>query len=353
VSDVLQTPLTFTTFPNQQAATCQQHTATPAAIAGGIRKAHGPDKFSLPWIKLGTFGTQRSAKNCLRTNANMLTATGCEGDYDDERISFDAAANLLFAHGVGGILYTSPSHTPTAPRWRFLAPFSKPLAPTERRRMVARVNGVLGGVLSHESFTMSQGHLVGFVDANAANHRVELIPGRFIDLCDELEAGAIGPMVTVNKVGGGTVADDVVAEDADLIRIIVTGDPGLHPALVALAARLIGRGGSRASTETILRAMLETIPESERDTRWHARRGEIPAIVDSAVRKFADTSGEAFKACASLLMRLAQTHCDLGTMWAAALAEAVRHGVTGAAARTLVDRVADWCWGKRFSGAAP
>jgi hypothetical protein len=353
VTDVLQTPLIFTTFPDQKAAKCTQHTATPAAIAGGIRKAHGPDKFSLPWIKLATFGTQRSPKNCLRTNANMLTANGNECEYDGEVMSFDAGANRLFAHDIGGVFYTSPSHRPTAPRWRFLAPFSRPLPPAERRRMVARVNGVLGGILAPESFTLSQAFLAGYVDANAANHRVELIPGRAIDLCDELDTMAIGPKATVRTGQGGGVAgdDDEVQEDADLVRTIVKADAGLHPALVALAARLIGRGGSRASVESTLRAMLETVPAAERDARWHERRAEIPAIVDSAARKFADQSGDAFRACARVLMRLTQTHCDLGTMWAAALAEVARHGVTGDAARTLVDRVADWCWGKRFSGA--
>lgn len=54
------------------------------------------------------------------------------------------------------IAYTSPSHTPTAPRWRIICPFSKELPPAERARYMNWLNGVLGGILSRKSWPLSQ-----------------------------------------------------------------------------------------------------------------------------------------------------------------------------------------------------
>jgi hypothetical protein len=49
-------------------------------------------------------------------------------------------------------------------------------------------------------------------------------------------------------------------------------------------------------------------------------------------------------------MKLGRLRCDEATMRTGALAELARHGITGEAAVRLADKVADWCWGKRFSG---
>ena len=52
-------------------------------------------------------------------------------------------------------------------RWRVWLPFSKPLPPAQRRRMVNRANGLLGGVLAKESWTLSQAFFIGRVDGVA------------------------------------------------------------------------------------------------------------------------------------------------------------------------------------------
>jgi hypothetical protein len=85
------------------------------------------------------------------------------------------------------LIYTSPSHTIAAPRLRVLLPVSRKLALEMRAKLCARVNGRLGGIFARESFTLSQGYYYGAaLDNQAPDHRAEIIDGRFVDLCDDL-----------------------------------------------------------------------------------------------------------------------------------------------------------------------
>jgi hypothetical protein len=121
-----------------------------------------PSKEHCPFMKLAVFGDRRTDLRSLRHNANVISISGVEGDYDGEQVPLSEAAALLRAAGVKAILYTSPSHRPEAPRWRVLVPLSRPASP-DARRALARVNGVLGGILSKESFTLSQSYYYGRV----------------------------------------------------------------------------------------------------------------------------------------------------------------------------------------------
>jgi hypothetical protein len=87
-----------------------------------ILKTSAAAKADLPWLKLATFGEKRSDKGSLRHNANVLSISGIEGDYDGEVMSFEEAAKILEAERLSALLYTSPSHTEDKPRWRVLCP---------------------------------------------------------------------------------------------------------------------------------------------------------------------------------------------------------------------------------------
>jgi hypothetical protein len=82
-----------------------------------------PTKDAAPLIKLGRFGDNRTDKGALRHDSNPIEVTGCEGDYDGERVPMENAAALLEQAGIRALFYTSPSHTPDKPRWRVLLPF--------------------------------------------------------------------------------------------------------------------------------------------------------------------------------------------------------------------------------------
>src|SRR5262249_6512803 len=149
-------------------------------------------KEQLPWLKLATFGDQRSNHNSLRHNANVIAINGVEGDYDGEQIDLATAIARLKAARIRCLVYTSPTHTPAAPRWRVLAPTSRALAPAERSKLVARLNGVLGGIPANESFTLSQSYYYGKLNGNA-HHRCDYYGNDYIDQRPDLDTEAMAP----------------------------------------------------------------------------------------------------------------------------------------------------------------
>lgn len=188
-------------------------------------------KSELPMIKLGRFGENRGNGKALRNDANLRSFCGVEGDHDAGTMSVsDAAARLRNAR-IAGVIYTSPSHTPEAPRWRVMVPTSKPLPPADRERLCARLNGVLEGALAPESFNLSQSFFYGRV-SGAAEPELELVDGRSIDAAAELDATAIGR--------GGSVAApakrDRSAEAHGIACDIKRGGGGLGQFRAALAA---------------------------------------------------------------------------------------------------------------------
>ena len=148
-------------------------------------------KDRLPLLKLASFGDRRTAENSLRHNANVAAVSGAEGDYDDKEMPFDRAVELMSQARLKSLLYTSPSYTVAAPKWRVVTPTSRDLTPFERKKIVARVNGVLGGVLADESFVLSQVYYFGKV-GNNPDHRAVVTEGDYIDLRDDLDATARG-----------------------------------------------------------------------------------------------------------------------------------------------------------------
>lgn len=154
----------ITLFPDVRATSAESYETTWADLAARcINPPVYPSKQDCPLIKLAAFGDQRTIKGSFRHDPNVLAVSGLEGDYDAGLIQPSVAAMLLELAGIQALVYTSPSHTSAAPRWRVLAPFAAEHTPTERRELLGRLNGALGGVLAHESFTLSQTYYVGRV----------------------------------------------------------------------------------------------------------------------------------------------------------------------------------------------
>src|SRR6516164_11684877 len=113
-----------------------------------VLNASARKKDNLPWLKLATFGNNRSQKASLRHDANVQRITGIEIDYDIEEVPFANALTALNELQIGALLYTSPSHSSDKPRWRVLAPTSEPLTPELRAKLVAQLNGALKAKLA-------------------------------------------------------------------------------------------------------------------------------------------------------------------------------------------------------------
>lgn len=169
-----------TVFPDQQAADKHEGTRTLAELADGIRSQTRRDKASLPWLKLARFGDQRTGKNCLRSNANVIEISGLEGDMDSGSVTFDDAVARIRAQGVAALVYTTPSNTDAAPHWRVLCPLSSPVPPAQRATLMDRVNGLVGGGLARESWTLSQSYYYGNVEGRPPIS-VEVVEGACID----------------------------------------------------------------------------------------------------------------------------------------------------------------------------
>jgi hypothetical protein len=192
------TPLFHVTFfPDQWAKELSTELMTVWDLRDLILKTSASAKKKLPWLKVAKFGETKSEPDenakgggCLRNDENVIEIDGIELDYDREVMSFDEAKERLRKAGLFFLIYTSPSHSIQKPRWRLLAFASRPLPPTERTKLLARVNGLLDGVASDESWTLSQSYYYGCVNKNPA-HRCEYFIGKFVDECADLDEGAI------------------------------------------------------------------------------------------------------------------------------------------------------------------
>lgn len=185
----------WTEFPTVKADRKTEHTHTWPELVEYVRNA-GPyaAKTSCPLLSLAAYGTQRTASQSMRSAANLLAVHGVEGDYDAGAMTMAEAVAALERHGIRAAVYPSPSHTPEKPRWRVIAPLATPCHPPERARMVARLNGALGGILADESFALSQSFYFGRVNADwtvlcAFDDPTE---GNCIDELPELESIAVG-----------------------------------------------------------------------------------------------------------------------------------------------------------------
>jgi hypothetical protein len=204
-STARSTPIELTFFWDQSASRQVRESMTLDELRSYIQGTPAKSKEKLPWLKLATFGDQRSENNCLRHDANVLSITGIELDYDAKAMPLDAAIEVAKKARLLALFYTSPSYTEPEPKWRILLPTSKPLPPDERAKLVARVNGLYGGIFAPESFNLSLSYYFGRVNNNPG-HRAVIVDGDYIDLRDDLEAGAL------YKKNGAAPDDDGVPD---------------------------------------------------------------------------------------------------------------------------------------------
>lgn len=139
-----------------------------------------------------SFGTLRNASGSLRHAANVTSVWMVEGDIDAGGVSPAEVAARLRKAGVQAVVYTTPSHTPEAPRCRVLAVLSAAVAPALRYELVSLLNGAVGGLLAAESWTLSQAFYFGRVEGVAYEvHEVEGVPLDVVAYSPDFDA--IGP----------------------------------------------------------------------------------------------------------------------------------------------------------------
>lgn len=276
----------ITLFKNQKAQSLSEEDWTLEQLRDKVTSTTAKAKERLPWLKLAKFGSKRTGKNCLRHNANVVAVTGGEGDYDGEEVSFTKAVALLRKAEVKSLVYTSASHTEERPRWRVVFPSSRDLDPGDRERMVARVNGALGGILGAESFTLSQAYYYGSVEGRP-KVRAAVIDGDFVDLRGDLDAGAVG------KPGAGAaeVDDNPFLRAArsqglkppmDADSVIASMHHGnINESLTKLTASMLSRG---VPVEDIVSELADAVEEHAAEFDHWDRGEEEDRIRDMCTR---------------------------------------------------------------------
>lgn len=272
-------PINVTRFPDFAAKTKTVERLSLRDLAHIAQTTSAASKEKLPWIKLAAFGDRRTDNGSLRSNFNMESISGVEGDYDDGGVDLDEAAARLEAYGVTALLYTSPSHTDEKPRWRVLAPCSEDLHPSERRLLIDRLNGALDGILTRESATDSQSYYIGHVSGRTLN--VRFVEGRYIDEAEDIEAIPVG--------GGAGRAADVDDDEAELLAYMAKAkaedsfredyDSGrLQSALAFLAkSPVLGRSWPE-DWSTVVRGLSHAAPTEEGRQLWMEYAANSPRM---------------------------------------------------------------------------
>jgi Family of unknown function (DUF5906) len=274
--------VSITFFPTGKAYSKRAAKMTLPALRDLIQKANGDKKSELEWLKFGTFGDIKSKKGSLRTNQNMETISGVEGDYDCGEMAFEDAIEIVKKAGVRSLIYTSANHSPLKPRHRTLFPTSRDLPKGERTQLMARANGLFGGAFAPESFVLSQSYYYGSVKNNPA-HRAVLIDGRFIDQADDLDATAMGK-------SGKKVRQKRGVE----FHLATLGDgPGLNGfngPLCSATAAYVAQHGVDFDIDALKAKLVEAIErapkKSDRDVSRYLRGGDLDTLISTAIEKY-------------------------------------------------------------------
>lgn len=290
--------ITWTRFLDRSASSARELRHEWRELVEHLQHA-GPysAKSLCPWIKLARFGSVRSGKGALRHDGNLLEITGVEGDYDGEQMQPEEAVRLLESHHLRALVYTSPSHRPESPRWRVLAPLAATYPPAARTALLARVNGALGGVLTSESFTLSQSYYYGRV-AGQTDYRVLVTfddpdEGLCVDEADELDGIAVAKAPREHLAEGQGVMSAVAAKVEQLGRRLRTGD-GRRELLKSYIGDKSNRGLSEDEIRTLVDDVVSRFFDSSDPVDWSNINGLISDIAgaDAAERaKVAATVG--------------------------------------------------------------
>ena len=185
------TAVTVTFFVDYAAATKCEQVLRLGELAEVIRAAVASDKGSLPWLKMARFGTLRNPKGSLRHDRNVIAITGIEADFDGEQIACEQAVEIAEQAGLGCIIYASPSHTASRPRWRVLCPTSTELRRDGGRTRCRASTDCSTGSSRPRAGPSHKPYYFGAVNGNPGRC-VHVFEGAAIDELDALALIAIG-----------------------------------------------------------------------------------------------------------------------------------------------------------------
>jgi hypothetical protein len=323
-----------TFFADRKAQLAREERLQLSDLAGMIREMTAADKGRLPFLKLARFGTARTEKGALRHDANVLCISGIEADYDAGEVGFDRAVEIAEKAGLLCVVYTSASYTAERPRWRVLCPVSQELPPSDRYRLVARLNGLYDAIFAAESFTLSQGFYYGHV-AGSRDHRVELIDGQPIDELHELDRVAAG-RPNGGAGGNGANGSGSFVDVAELEHDIISGE-NFHMSCTRLAGYWARYNVPLLDAHARLDALFDDVSPGDRDARWEERRKDALRVVADIYKKHrgGPATDEPEPEAAE---KPEPAPAPAGPAWPEPLGAAAYHGVAGEILNILAPR---------------
>ena len=280
--------ITYSTFPDTKARQVDEAPDVDWStfVEGIVRAREYPAKSSCPLISLCEYGDAASTAGSLRHAANVTRVFGIEVDYDGGEISLPIAAARLRAARLRAVLHTSASHTPDAPRWRALLPLSEPALPADRALLVGRVNRALGGIVSRESFTLSQSFYIGRVKGTV--YETEVVDGRCVDEAHDLDPLPFALEQRPQTRALGTITPTRIDSTTDAeLRTSFERGQDRYQAMLKLSARWAARGMAEDDVAAALDALFADSDTMNAD--GIDLRQRIPGIARSAVAKYGET----------------------------------------------------------------
>jgi RecA-family ATPase len=279
-----------TFFPDEKAQSKIAERLTLTELRDKILTTTAADKGSLPLFKLASFGKQRTERNCLRSDANVIEIYGVELDHDTGLLTFEDALRIAQEADVQCLIYKSPGFRPEKQKWRALFPTSHALPPGERKALATRAAGVFGPIFDPASFTLSQSFYFGSVNNNP-EHEAVIIEGDFIDErqdLDAIEKASPGPANPFLDYGRGSHYGPSVDVDARLAAMTFKGkdDASIHWTQLQVSAALVASGvPTDQIVDRILQRTLEVVGEEGSAWDWEAEENKIRKMCEDAEKK--------------------------------------------------------------------
>jgi hypothetical protein len=253
------------------------------------RGGHHREKRSCPLLKFAEFGDLRTESDSLRHDGNVLRISGIEGDYDGEEISPSEAIARLEKHQIRGLVTTTYRHSDDRPRWRVLAPLSRPVPPEERLRFAEVLNGVLNGILAPESAVLSQSYYIGWAPG---------VEPQVLATFDDPAAGLCLDEIPQAEDIRRSFAR-VKSEPADntergtqqgYLKTLLAGGQ-IHDNALKIVAKMVADGVAPPVIHAVFAVLAERVAELRGEERAADLRGaELERMIDGAVAKFGHAS---------------------------------------------------------------
>lgn len=239
----------WTIFDNIQSKTAHEGKGKWADVVALVTNAAVyTSKVACPLFKGAKFGLVKTPTGALRNDANLIAISIIEGDYDGGKMSVQEAITRLEHYQIRALVVTTASHTPDKPRWRVFAPLAQSVHPSDRYRLVARLNGALGGILASESFTPSQAYYYG---------RVQGVPFESeVSFGDSDEGHCIDDLVELDQIAIGKREFKRIDTVTGEMKITTTVDETVLAALVVELGRQLKKGDGRRDMLKSLTASL-------------------------------------------------------------------------------------------------